>query len=220
MERLGLPPHPRFRILRIDRRGKRASASDDTGWVFAATILILFSIASSIRNATFEMLVWCLDCVLPGTRSDPSWFTCLFPCMFFVFVGLGWVGFPILFLWGVNYVLLTSIWCFSCFRFLGESEKKRNEFDDWDSDFCDFNRIGCSYDRWIPVLTMILLKVRFFPCTKMTNLLCPSRRNIRILRNSELEFVTPLYCSLYWSYHVMCMMMSEWATDKRTLSLL
>uniref|UniRef100_A0A804I6L2 40S ribosomal protein S23 n=1 Tax=Musa acuminata subsp. malaccensis TaxID=214687 RepID=A0A804I6L2_MUSAM len=31
MERLGLPPHPRFRILRISRRGKRASASDDTG---------------------------------------------------------------------------------------------------------------------------------------------------------------------------------------------
>ncbi|CAL9768012.1 unnamed protein product [Musa acuminata subsp. burmannicoides] len=31
MERLGLPPHPRFWILRISPRGKRASASDDTG---------------------------------------------------------------------------------------------------------------------------------------------------------------------------------------------
>ncbi|CAL9203085.1 unnamed protein product [Musa hybrid cultivar] len=31
MERLGLPLHPRFRILRISRKGKRASASDDTG---------------------------------------------------------------------------------------------------------------------------------------------------------------------------------------------
>lgn len=112
-----------------------------------------------------ECNVWnaCLVFGLCSARNSIRSFLIHLPFPLYVLC-VRWVGFPILFLWGVNYVLLTSIRCFSCFRFLGESEKKRNEFDDWDSHFCDFNRIGCSYERWIAVLTMILLKVWFFPC--------------------------------------------------------